>query len=277
MPSPQHFLPFPDPAEPAIALVPAKQPALPRAPRTWYFIGTTLFALGIYAVQMLVQLVIFILMIAYGVAPTGTAAELRAVMQNGGWFALSVIVTFPFALGAIWIPVRIARQSFSNYLGLCWPSRGEVFRALVMLAAFQLAVLLSRLALGQPIPAFMTETYGSAKAGGTLLVAGGTLLVYVIGLCIAGPIVEEFVFRGFVLRGWSQSFLGPIGAVVLSSLIWAGMHTQYNLFYMFWIFTFGILLGTLRLRTGSTWLTLMLHALHNLLAIAQVALLLSRV
>ena len=212
MPSPQHSLPFPDPAEPAIALVPAKPPALPRSPRTWYFIGTALFALGIYAVQMLVQLVILILMIAYGVAPTGTAAELQALVLNGGWLALCLIVTCPFTVGAIWIPVRIARQSFSGYLGLRWSSRGEVISALAMLAAFQLAVLLSRLALDQPIPAFMTETYGSAKAD-------GMLTIYVIGLCIAGPITEEFVFRGFVLRGWSQSVLGPIGAVVLSSLI----------------------------------------------------------
>jgi membrane protease YdiL (CAAX protease family) len=116
----------------------------------------------------------------------------------------------------------------------------------------------------------MTETYGSAKAD-------GTLTVYIIGLCIAAPIAEEFVFRGFVLLGWSQSFLGPIGAVVLSSLIWAAMHTQYNLFYMFWIFSFGILLGTLRLRNGSTWLTVILHAAHNLIAIAQVALLVASV
>ena len=264
MPSPQHSLPFPDPAEPVVALVPVKPPALQRSPRNWYFIGTTLFALGIYAVQMLVQLVIFILMIAYGVAPTGTAAELRALALNGGWLALCLIVTCPFTLGAIWIPVRIARQSFSDYLGLRWPSRGEVISGLAILAAFQLAVFLFRLALAQPIPAFMTETYGSAKAD-------GTLTLYVVGMCIAAPIMEEFLFRGFVLRGWSQSFLGPVGAVALSSLVWAAMHTQYNLFYMFWIFTFGILLGTLRLRTGSTWLTLMLHALHNLLAIAQVA------
>jgi hypothetical protein len=139
MPSLQPSLPFPDPAEPSIATATTKPPALPRAPRSWYFIGTTLFGTGIYAVQMLVQLVIFILMIGFGVAPTGTAEELRALMLNGGWLALSSIGACPFILGAIWIPVRIARQSFSYYLALRWPSRGEVISGLAMLAVFQLA------------------------------------------------------------------------------------------------------------------------------------------
>lgn len=58
---------------------------------------------------------------------------------------------------------------------------------------------------------------------------------------------------------------------MLSSLVWASLHSQYNLPDMTAIFTLGILLGTLRLRSGSTWLTVMLHAVHNLLAVAQVA------
>ena len=110
----------------------------------------------------------------------------------------------------------------------------------------------------------MIDTYKTAKAS-------GALDIYVIGFCVAAPIAEEFLFRGFVLRGWSQSFLRPAGAVVLSSLVWAYLHSQYNLFYMAAIFTLGILLGSLRLRSGSTWLTVMLHAVHNLLAVAQVA------
>jgi hypothetical protein len=38
-------------------------------------------------------------------------------------------------------------------------------------------------------------------------------------------------------------------------------------------FALGILLGYLRHRTGSTWLTVILHGAHNAISIAQVALL----
>ena len=111
----------------------------------------------------------------------------------------------------------------------------------------------------------MTETYLSARAS-------GSLVAYVIGLCVAAPIAEEFLVRGFLFRGWSQSFLAPVGTIVLTSVVWARLHTQYNLFYILWIFCVGILLGIVRLRSGSTWLTVMLHAAHNLVSIIHVAL-----
>jgi membrane protease YdiL (CAAX protease family) len=37
------------------------------------------------------------------------------------------------------------------------------------------------------------------------------------------------------------------------------MHTQYNLFYQVGVFASGLLLGYLRYRCGSTWLTVVLH------------------
>jgi len=265
MPLAQHSLPFPDPVERATVPAPSRPPALPHAPRTWYFIGTTLFGVGAFAVETIAQLGMYaVLIFGLGVAQVQTDAELKTVMMNGAWLSLAVIAGCPVLVGALWIPVRIARQSYCDYLGLRWPSRNEVAGGLVMLAAFQLAWFLLRLAFGQPIPGFMIDTYKTAKAS-------GALDIYVIGFCVAAPIAEEFLFRGFVLRGLSQSFLRPAGAVVLSSLVWAYLHSQYNMFYMALIFTFGILLGTLRLRSGSTGLTVMLHALHNLIAVAQVA------
>jgi membrane protease YdiL (CAAX protease family) len=227
--------------------------------------GTTLFGVGVFAVETIAQLVMYaVLIFGFGVAQVQTHAQLKTVMMNGAWLSLAIIAGCPALVGALWIPVRIARQGYSDYLGLRWPSRSEIASGLAMLAVFQLAWFLLRFAFGQPIPDFMIDTYKTAKAG-------GALDIYVIGFCVAAPIAEEFLFRGFVLRGWSQSFLRPAGAVVLSSLIWASLHSQYNLFYMAAIFTLGILFGSLRLRSGSTWLTVMLHALHNMIAVAQVA------
>jgi membrane protease YdiL (CAAX protease family) len=265
MSSPPDFAPLSSPAVPSVVADVATPPVAPRPARTWYFIGTTLFGLSVFVVQMLAQMGTFIaLLIWFDVAPTSAAEQVRALAVNGGWLALSVIVACPFALGALWIPIRIARQGFSGYLALRWPGRGEVVRGLAMLVALVLVWFLLRLAFGQATPEFMIETYRSARAS-------GSLIWYAIGLCVAAPIAEEFLVRGFLFRGWSQSFLGSAGAVVLSSAVWAAMHTQYNLFYISRIFTLGILLGTLRHRSGSTWLTVMLHAVHNFVSIAQVA------
>jgi membrane protease YdiL (CAAX protease family) len=245
--------------------IPTALIAASRPPRTWYFIGSTLFAVGAYAVLMIAQLATYIVLFALNGVELTEPEQLHALLYNGGWLAMSMIVSCPFVVGALWIPIRIARQSFSDYLGLRWPTPGEFARGLAMMATLSLFWFLLKFALGEATPAFMTETYSSAKAS-------GSLATYVIGLCVAAPIMEELIVRGFLFRGWSQSFLRPAGTIVLTSVVWASLHTQYNLFYISWIFTFGIMLGSVRLRSGSTWLTVMLHATHNVIAIINVAL-----
>ena len=257
---------LPDCAPPPIALSP---PALdvrtPRPPRTWYFIGTTLFGAGVFGVQQIAQIAtLIILFIWSGVELPLTGEQSRAMLNDGRDLAWMVIVSGPLVLAALWVPIRIARQKFSSYLALHWPERGEVRRGLLMLVALLLFWHLLRVALGQALPEFMIETYRSARDS-------GSLALYVIALCVAAPVAEEFLVRGFLLCGWSQSHLGPAGAVVLSSAAWAALHTQYNRFYMSEIFALGILLGALRLRSGSTWLTVILHAVNNAIAVVVVA------
>ncbi len=87
--------------------------------------------------------------------------------------------------------------------------------------------------------------------------------IMLIGTCIAAPVFEEFVVRGFLFRGWSESFLGPIGAILLTSAVWAMDHTQYNWFGRLEIFGMGLALGYSRWRSGSTWLTTMIHSALN--------------
>lgn len=167
-PSPQQSLPFPDSTEPGLVPVPAEPPARP-APRTWYFIGTTLFGVGAFAIETIAQLVMYAVPIfGFGVAQVQTDAELKAVMMNGAWLSLAVIAGLPVVVGALWVPVRLARQGYRDYLGLRWPSRRELASGLIVLVAFQLAWLLLRLAVGLPIPDFMIDTYKTAKASGRL-------------------------------------------------------------------------------------------------------------
>jgi len=66
-----------------------------------------------------------------------------------------------------------------------------------------------------------------------------------------------------MFRGWSESFLGPIGAIVLTSAVWAMNHTQYDLFGRLEIFVIGLALGHCRWRSNSTWLTVVVHSALN--------------
>ena len=123
--------------------------------------------------------------------------------------------------------------------------------------------LLSR-ALGRDAtPGFMVDVLKSAQAD-------GALWLLVIAFAVAAPVTEELMVRGFLYRGWSESTLGPLGAVVLSSLVWTAMHAQYYDWFLFSeVLSIGLLLGYMRYRSNSTWLTILMHGINNFAATLQ--------
>jgi membrane protease YdiL (CAAX protease family) len=85
-------------------------------------------------------------------------------------------------------------------------------------------------------------------------------------IIVAAPVFEETFFRGFLFRGLQHSRIGSLGAVLLTSLIWAAVHLQYDLWDLGVILILGIFLGFARLKTGSLYVTITLHAVVNLIA-----------
>ncbi len=85
-------------------------------------------------------------------------------------------------------------------------------------------------------------------------------------LWIAAPVFEETFFRGFMFRGIQQSRLGNVGAILITAVVWSGIHLQYSAYEMAVIFLGGILLGAARARSNSIYLTIGLHSLMNVIA-----------
>jgi membrane protease YdiL (CAAX protease family) len=189
------------------------------------------------------------------------------LVGGGLTISLSVITGVPAVLAALWIAIRITRTSFADYLAL----RGTSWVNFII-GAIALAVLvmawdgLSR-AMGREVtPGFMIDVLKSARAE-------GALWLLVVAFCVAAPVSEELFARGFLYRGWSESFLGPSGAILLSSAVWTSLHLQYDWFFFGEVFSIGLLLGYLRYRFKSTWLTIFVHGLNNLAAVVQTMLL----
>lgn len=88
----------------------------------------------------------------------------------------------------------------------------------------------------------------------------------VVLLVAIAPVSEELVFRGFIYGGLAPSRLGPFGAVVLTSAVWAVVHVQYAWPIMAQIFVYGVIFGVARWRTGSLWPSMAAHAIINLYA-----------
>ena len=258
-----------DPASPVAAQIgAANQPT----PRVWKFWGTAFWGFVVFAAMFLGQIAVvgwFMLRPGGSIDQESFGEAVRIVVSRGLTISLSVITGLPAVVLALWIAIRIKGARFADYLALrsfSWANLGIGVAALFVLVVGWDAV--SR-ATGREIePGFMGDVLRTARDDGAL-----ALLLF--AFCVAAPVTEELFARGFLYRGWSESFLRVPGAIILSSLVWTGLHLQYNWYFLGEVFSIGLLLGYLRYRTDSTWLTIILHGLNNLAAVAQTILLTS--
>lgn len=92
-------------------------------------------------------------------------------------------------------------------------------------------------------------------------------LLLIAGVVIGAPFVEEFIFRGFLWRGWSESPLGFVGTLFLTTVIFTGLHVlQYDLFGLSVVFALGLAMGIARHLTGNLCIPIAMHALNNAIA-----------
>ena len=234
----------------------------PRPPRIWKFWGTALWGLFIFAAMFVGQIAVVLHFVLRREGPFDMAAAIHAV-GSGLTISLSVIMGLPAVAAACWIAIRFSRTPFAEYLALRWTSWKNFALGLGTLVVLVTGWDLLSRAMGREItPGFMGEVLKSAQAD-------GALWLLLIAFCVAAPMSEEFFARGFLYRGWSESSLRPAGAIILSSLAWTVLHLQYDWFFFSEVFSIGLLFGYLRYRTGSTWLTVVLHGLNNLAATIQ--------
>jgi uncharacterized protein len=237
-----------------------------RPPKIWKFWGTALWGLFVFAAMFVGQLAVVAWFVLRREGPIDLAAAIH-VVGNGLTISLSVITGLPAVVAALWIAIRITRTPFADYLALRWPSWSNLVIGVVGLFVLVMGWDLLSRAVGREVePGFMGDVLKSARAD-------GALWLLVVAFCVAAPITEEFFARGFLYRGWSESALGPIGAILLSSLVWTVLHLQYDWYFLGEVFSIGLWLGYLRYRGGSTWLTIIVHGLNNFGAVVQTILL----
>lgn len=98
--------------------------------------------------------------------------------------------------------------------------------------------------------------------------------VWLIWLAVTAgaPLFEETFVRGFLFKGLESS-IRPAGTIAVTAALWAAAHMQYDLFQIGTLFIAGLLLGLARARTNSVLAPLAMHALMNLVACAEAAIL----
>ncbi|BAM89242.1 putative CAAX family protease [Bradyrhizobium oligotrophicum S58] len=237
-------------------------------PRTLGFWRTTLWGLLVIVLFFVGQLTPIVYFLVRHDGSFNGAVEFQTAMvqvaSRSLTVSLSAIMGVPAILLPIYFAVRHTRMSFADYLGLRWTTWKNfafgVVGMVVILGCWELAAQLT--GRGDTSSSFMVDILKTARGD-------GVVWLMVIAFCVAAPVSEELMARGFLYRGWSDSFLRVPGAIVLSSLVWTVLHLQYDWFALLNVFSLGVWFGYLRYRTHSTYLTMVLHGLNNLAATVQ--------
>ena len=220
--------------------------------RVWGYWATLGWAFLAFIVGQAAALVIVLLW------RPGALTSLVGTPYDGVLVSLFLFISTPITIGVLAGAVRLARAGFAEYLALVWPGARAVARGIVglvvLIAAGDAVLYLGGRALVTP---FQEQSFATAAAQ-------GWLVAMLVATIIVAPAGEEIMFRGFLFRGWARSDRSTWPAIVVISLLWAGLHVQYDWTGVLQIFIIGLFFGWMRWRSGSTLLTFLLHALFNL-------------
>ncbi len=98
----------------------------------------------------------------------------------------------------------------------------------------------------------------------TTAAAEGWLPALWLAAVIIAPAGEELLFRGFLFRGFVKSGRVVWPGIVVTAVLFAVPHVQYDWVGIAQILVIGLFLGWVRWTSGSVLLTFFLHALFNL-------------
>jgi hypothetical protein len=233
----------------------------------WGFWATTAWGVAVSAAMFAAGMAATVAVLGWWLV-TGKPIPAEAELGSNAILLSAVtLASLPAGVAVLMLAVRLARASVADYLALKRVDTAILLTGLACTFAYLAGVDILTYVSGRSLSVpFMQGIYRTA-------VESGTLPLLLLGVLVAAPVVEELLFRGFLLRGWAASRLGTTGAVVLTSAIRAVTHTQYDWIIIGQIFGLGLLLGHLRLRSGSTPTTILLHAAYNAGAVIQAAIL----
>ena len=118
--------------------------------------------------------------------------------------------------------------------------------------------------LSLSFPSYATQILESDLLGGGLNSQYPQLynVLMLFLLLVYAPIVEELVFRGFLLQRWASKW-GLRSGLITSSLLFGILHINNPV----GLTLFGLVMGLLYVRSRSLWIPIACHSLNNLAAV----------
>ncbi|HEX3708778.1 MAG TPA: type II CAAX endopeptidase family protein [Pseudolabrys sp.] len=216
----------------------------------WATLGLAVVALLVGQLAGLAALAVY-----YG----ASLGRLPDFSGDGVAISLIIFVSTPIEVALLILFAQWRGASWADYLGYTLPRKADVIIGVSAVIGLIVVGNLVSWVLGRIIVTpFQLNIYRTAEASGSL-----PLLWLWLGVVVATPIGEESLFRGFLFRGWLTGPRDAWPVILVTAALWAVIHVQYDWYVIAQVFAFGVLLGWLRWASGSTLLTMLLHALIN--------------
>ena len=243
----------------------APPPPAPPEKRVWGFWPTAGFSAAILltfiAVQVIVSLIVFSMRL--GASGLGLDEALEKLKTDGFTLSIAVIASVIAGSALVAVFARLKGVPAGEYLGF-----NKLNWKIILLSIVVFGVMLALVSLAG---SYLGDTEDAEFSAGLYRSSIFPPLLW-LAVVLVGPFFEEIFFRGFLFVGLKASRVGVIATVFSTSLIWAALHLQYNLFGIGQILVMGLVLGTVRHRTESLWSPLIIHMLWNGAAMLATAL-----
>lgn len=232
----------------------------------WGFWATAGYSLVIFGIFFGIQTVVWAIFVEIALPNNPDLAISVPDPQSSGFFlAVATCVSSPICVALTALCARMRKGwSVRQYLALRPVKRPVLLKwlGLTLLLAISSDVL--TVLMGRPIvPEFAARAYETALFAPLLWIA----------FVVAAPAFEEVFFRGFMFQGLQHSRIGPVGAVILTAIIFGIIHFQYDAYGTVTAVVIGLLLGAARLKTESLYPAIAMHSMINLIATLEAALL----
>jgi len=237
--------------------------------KVWGFWATAGFGLWVMLVNFIAQLMVIIGFVLFRLFSGNGVLNIQFIQNlshDGLILSVSSIFSAAVSIGVILFIIKVRNgYGFKDYLGLHRPRIKTILLLLAMTSVF--IVIYNSIAefTNQEGSTFMVDVYKN----------NAYPVLFWVTVVIFAPLFEETFFRGFLFEGFRQSQIGITGTIILTSLIWSLLHIQYGFFEIATIFFLGILIGIVRMITGSLWGPLIMHAFFNLVSMVMLSLSLS--
>ena len=227
--------------------------------KIWGFWGTLLWGvvIGVFLfLGQLIPLLIYMKVTGEVISVENLILFSQKVERDAYLLSISVIgsafIVVPLVFGIAKLKRGSVLKEYFDLRGYSWRTFWRWMGVLVVLLIVE-GVALEAMGVKQT-PNFMLN-----------IEYPNTFSIYLLlfSVMFIAPLIEEVVFRGFLLKGFSKTFMGAEGAVALTSLLWAVMHLQYEFAYVAVIFMIGLVFGYARIKTGSLFVPMTMHMVMN--------------